>query len=136
MRSSTSLLLPYRFPFFGNYGQTHIRNRYSLESLLAQACTLKFISSDVEAFIPLVFDTDIHAQPLMEFSVCFISIIRLVVLSRLHEFDVTWNYVNAAIWSAAEPCVRTYRSHSLHSCTVCGVSNPRFGAIGSGGVSL
>ncbi|KAL8788048.1 MAG: hypothetical protein Q9195_007462 [Heterodermia aff. obscurata] len=35
--------------------------------------------------------------------VCVISVIRLVVLSRLTAFDVTWNYVNAAIWSAAEP---------------------------------
>ncbi|KAL2036834.1 hypothetical protein N7G274_010377 [Stereocaulon virgatum] len=35
--------------------------------------------------------------------VCVISIIRLIVLSRLYDADVTWNYVNAAIWSAAEP---------------------------------
>lgn len=35
--------------------------------------------------------------------VCIISIIRLVVLSRLASVDVTWNYVNSAIWSAAEP---------------------------------
>ncbi|KAL2058653.1 hypothetical protein ABVK25_001381 [Lepraria finkii] len=35
--------------------------------------------------------------------VCIISIIRLIVLSRLYDTDVTWNYVNAAIWSAAEP---------------------------------
>ena len=34
-----------------------------------------------------------------------ISIIRLVVLSRLREFDVTWVYVNSAIWSAAEPAM-------------------------------
>ena len=31
--------------------------------------------------------------------------IRLIVLSRLEAFDVTWNYVNAAIWSAAEPAM-------------------------------
>ncbi|KAI4268121.1 MAG: hypothetical protein L6R38_007957 [Xanthoria sp. 2 TBL-2021] len=37
--------------------------------------------------------------------VCIISIIRLVVLSRLENEDVTWNYVNSAIWSAAEPCM-------------------------------
>lgn len=42
---------------------------------------------------------------LIEFSVCVISVIRLVVLSRLTAFDVTWNYVNSAIWSAAEPCM-------------------------------
>ncbi|KAG8525603.1 uncharacterized protein KY384_009247 [Bacidia gigantensis] len=35
--------------------------------------------------------------------VCIISIIRLVVLSRLTSVDVTWNYVDSAIWSAAEP---------------------------------
>lgn len=35
--------------------------------------------------------------------VCIISIIRLIVLSRLADVDVTWNYVNSAIWSAAEP---------------------------------
>lgn len=39
------------------------------------------------------------------YSVCIISIIRLIVLSRLGKFDVTWNYVNSAIWSAAEPCM-------------------------------
>ncbi|KAL8974748.1 MAG: hypothetical protein Q9197_001010 [Variospora fuerteventurae] len=37
--------------------------------------------------------------------VCIISIIRLVVLSRLHHADVTWNFVNSAIWSTAEPCM-------------------------------
>ncbi|KAI4289525.1 MAG: hypothetical protein L6R35_001206 [Caloplaca aegaea] len=37
--------------------------------------------------------------------VCIISIIRMVVLSRLHQADVTWNFVNSAIWSAAEPCM-------------------------------
>ncbi len=36
---------------------------------------------------------------------CIISIIRLIVLSRLTYFDVTWNYIDAAIWSAAEPCM-------------------------------
>ncbi|MDI1490806.1 MAG: hypothetical protein OHK93_002010 [Ramalina farinacea] len=37
--------------------------------------------------------------------VCIISIIRLIVLSRLSDADVTWNYVDSAIWSAAEPCM-------------------------------
>lgn len=36
---------------------------------------------------------------------CIISIIRLVVLSRLSRADVTWNFVNSAIWSVAEPCI-------------------------------
>ena len=34
-----------------------------------------------------------------------ISVVRLVVLGRLENVDVTWNYVNAAIWSAAEPAM-------------------------------
>ncbi|KAL8955815.1 MAG: hypothetical protein Q9193_006462 [Seirophora villosa] len=37
--------------------------------------------------------------------VCIISIIRLVVLSRLNSTDLTWNFVNSAIWSSAEPCM-------------------------------
>ncbi|KAI4110700.1 MAG: hypothetical protein LQ345_006956, partial [Seirophora villosa] len=37
--------------------------------------------------------------------VCIISIIRLVVLSRLNATDLTWNFVNSAIWSSAEPCM-------------------------------
>ena len=60
---------------------------------------------------------------MLSFSVCVISIIRLIVLSRLYDVDVTCkslnsstlqnlhqthhiqlgNYVDAAIWSAAEP---------------------------------
>lgn len=35
--------------------------------------------------------------------VCVCSIIRLVVLSRLQDADLTWNYINAAIWTATEP---------------------------------
>ena len=42
---------------------------------------------------------------LIEFSVCIISIIRLVVLNGLVSIDVTWNYVNSSIWTAAEPCM-------------------------------
>ena len=38
--------------------------------------------------------------------VCVVSIIRLVVLSRLDILhDPTWNYVDAALWSATEPSV-------------------------------
>lgn len=29
-----------------------------------------------------------------QFSVCIISVVRLIVLSRLEAYDVTWNYVN------------------------------------------
>lgn len=39
----------------------------------------------------------------MAISVCVISIVRLTVLSRLQAYDVLWNYVNSAVWSAAEP---------------------------------
>ena len=60
------------------------------------------------AFMLLASETGLDIHLLMKFSVCFISIIRLVVVARLHDFDVTWNYVNAAIWSAAEPCVSTF----------------------------
>ncbi|MCJ1465553.1 hypothetical protein MMC07_004171 [Pseudocyphellaria aurata] len=34
--------------------------------------------------------------------VCVVSIIRLVVLSRLTVLDITWNFVNAAIWTSTE----------------------------------
>lgn len=34
-----------------------------------------------------------------------VSIIRLVVLSRLSKADVTWNFVDSSIWSVAEPCI-------------------------------
>lgn len=37
--------------------------------------------------------------------VCIISIVRIVVISHLKIFDVTWNYVESGIWSAAEPCM-------------------------------
>ncbi|KAL8722461.1 MAG: hypothetical protein Q9225_001083 [Loekoesia sp. 1 TL-2023] len=36
-------------------------------------------------------------------SVIFTSIIWVVVLSRITRYDVTWNYVNASLWSALEP---------------------------------
>ncbi|KAL8831105.1 MAG: hypothetical protein Q9191_001054 [Dirinaria sp. TL-2023a] len=39
----------------------------------------------------------------MNFSVVLVSIIWIVVLSRLEQTDVTWNYINAGIWSALEP---------------------------------
>lgn len=34
--------------------------------------------------------------------VCIVSIIRLVVLSRLTVHDITWNFVNAAVWTETE----------------------------------
>ena len=38
--------------------------------------------------------------------VCIVSIIRLVILSHLNLLhDPTWNYVDAALWSATEPSV-------------------------------
>ena len=38
-------------------------------------------------------------------SVCIVSIIRLVVLMRVRQIDITWSYVNAAIWTACEPTI-------------------------------
>ncbi|KAI4204796.1 MAG: hypothetical protein LQ350_000862 [Teloschistes chrysophthalmus] len=37
--------------------------------------------------------------------VCVVSVVRLVVLSRVDQSDITWNYVPAAVWSSAEPSV-------------------------------
>ncbi|KAI4248656.1 MAG: hypothetical protein L6R42_009207, partial [Xanthoria sp. 1 TBL-2021] len=37
--------------------------------------------------------------------VCAVSIVRLVVLAGVDQSDITWNYVPAATWSAAEPSV-------------------------------
>ncbi|KAL9131858.1 MAG: hypothetical protein Q9217_000304 [Psora testacea] len=46
-------------------------------------------------------------EPLIDIlgSVCAVGVIRLTVLSNLREEDVTWNYVPAAKWSAAEPSI-------------------------------
>ncbi|KAI4183026.1 MAG: hypothetical protein L6R41_005636 [Letrouitia leprolyta] len=38
-------------------------------------------------------------------TVCVVSIIRLVVLSEVDKSDITWNYVPAACWTAAEPSI-------------------------------
>ncbi|KAL8687901.1 MAG: hypothetical protein Q9224_005020 [Gallowayella concinna] len=37
--------------------------------------------------------------------VCIVSVVRLVLLSGVDESDITWNYVPAATWSAAEPSI-------------------------------
>ncbi|KAI4228432.1 MAG: hypothetical protein L6R36_001623 [Xanthoria steineri] len=37
--------------------------------------------------------------------VCVVSVVRLTVLAGVDQSDVTWNYVPAATWSAAEPSV-------------------------------
>ena len=73
-------------------------------------CLRRLVGPDAWYLHPLTApgDTLLHQHTcalLIESSVCVISVIRLVVLSRLTAFDVTWNYVNAAIWSAAEPCM-------------------------------
>lgn len=34
--------------------------------------------------------------------VCIVAIVRLVVLSRLNKADITWNYVNATVWTSCE----------------------------------
>ena len=41
----------------------------------------------------------------LEGSVCAVSVVHIKILSNLHEEDVTWNYVDASIWSAAEPSI-------------------------------
>ncbi|KAL8948387.1 MAG: hypothetical protein Q9222_005428 [Ikaeria aurantiellina] len=38
-------------------------------------------------------------------TVCAVSIVRLVVLANVDQSDITWNYVPAATWSAAEPSI-------------------------------
>ncbi|KAL8782392.1 MAG: hypothetical protein Q9213_005433 [Squamulea squamosa] len=38
-------------------------------------------------------------------SVCAVSVVRLVLLAGVDQSDITWNYVPAAIWSAAEPSI-------------------------------
>ncbi|KAL8905143.1 MAG: hypothetical protein Q9207_002802 [Kuettlingeria erythrocarpa] len=55
------------------------------------------------ASYPLILIEQASSKPSV--SVCVISIIRLVVLARLDHADLTWNYVNSAIWTAAEPCM-------------------------------
>ena len=37
--------------------------------------------------------------------VCAVSIVHIKILTNLNEDDLTWNYVPAAIWSAAEPSI-------------------------------
>ncbi|KAL8801103.1 MAG: hypothetical protein Q9182_004696 [Xanthomendoza sp. 2 TL-2023] len=37
--------------------------------------------------------------------VCIVSVVRLVVLAGVDESDITWSYVPAATWSAAEPSI-------------------------------
>ncbi|KAL9003497.1 MAG: hypothetical protein Q9188_003638 [Gyalolechia gomerana] len=58
--------------------------------------------------------------------VVLVSIIWVVVLARIEQDDVTWNYVNAGIWSALEPsmavvcaCIPSLRP--LYGLTVHGL---------------
>ncbi|KAL8767385.1 MAG: hypothetical protein Q9209_006075 [Squamulea sp. 1 TL-2023] len=37
--------------------------------------------------------------------VCAVSVVRLVLLAGVDESDITWNYVPAATWTAAEPSI-------------------------------
>lgn len=83
-----------RFPCSGSYGLRHRRKAYSQASSSVQGCAFPRFSNLVRG------PANKEAA-----SVCIISIIRLVVLSRLENDDVTWNFVNSAIWSAAEPCM-------------------------------
>ncbi|KAL8934567.1 MAG: hypothetical protein Q9216_005842 [Gyalolechia sp. 2 TL-2023] len=59
-------------------------------------------------------------------SVVLVSIIWIVVLGRIESEDLTWNYINAGIWSALEPsmavvcaCIPSLRP--LYSLTVHGL---------------
>ncbi|KAL8788963.1 MAG: hypothetical protein Q9213_001372 [Squamulea squamosa] len=74
---------------------------------------------------------------LMGFSVVLVSIVWVVVLARLEASDVTWNYINAGIWSALEPsmavicaCIPSLRplfslaTRSLRSSSLRTVSQP------------
>lgn len=62
--------------------------------------------------------------------VCGVSIIRLVVFSKVNMEDVTWNSTSVTLWSAVEPCagiisacmpslrpLLTVTLHRLHICT-------------------
>ncbi|KAL8644847.1 MAG: hypothetical protein Q9210_007041 [Variospora velana] len=37
--------------------------------------------------------------------VVIVSIVRIIVLSRIGKKDITWNYINGALWAVAEPSV-------------------------------
>ncbi|KAL8645707.1 MAG: hypothetical protein Q9226_007179 [Calogaya cf. arnoldii] len=70
--------------------------------------------------------------------VVLVSIIWVVVLARLEASDVTWNFINAGIWSALEPsmavicaCIPSLRplfsfaSRSLRNSSMPSFSTPR-----------
>ncbi|KAG8525512.1 uncharacterized protein KY384_009156 [Bacidia gigantensis] len=42
---------------------------------------------------------------IMGLTVCAVGITHIVVYSNLNEDDLTWNYVDAAMWTAAEPSI-------------------------------
>ncbi|CAL8579308.1 hypothetical protein XPA_005058 [Xanthoria parietina] len=75
--------------------------------------------------------------------VVLVSIIWVVVLAQYHASDVTWNWVNAGIWSALEPsmavicaCIPSLRplfslaSRSLRNSNIPSFTTPRI--VGSG----
>ncbi|KAL8859341.1 MAG: hypothetical protein Q9178_004279 [Gyalolechia marmorata] len=85
----------------------------SLASLNFECCDSGILANDLIKPIPLLWKlrtTTLQKSVLTGVFicagfVCIISIIRLVVLSRIENVDVTWNFVNSGIWSAAEPCM-------------------------------
>ncbi|KAL8890628.1 MAG: hypothetical protein Q9192_005843 [Flavoplaca navasiana] len=90
--------------------------------------------------ISYVFELLFHTSTtLAKYSiVVLVSIIWVVVLADLEASDVTWNYINAGIWSALEPsmavicaCIPSLRplfslaSRSLRNSNVPSFSTPR-----------
>lgn len=105
---------------------------WKLRTTNSQKGVLTGIFACAGLYVPCSHNTSLKdlspLQPqLISTSVCIISIIRLVVLSRNTQFDVTWNYVNVSIWSAAEPsmsviaaCMPSLRP--LISCLIRGTT--------------
>ncbi|KAL8921475.1 MAG: hypothetical protein Q9172_003980 [Xanthocarpia lactea] len=73
--------------------------------------------------------------------VVLVSIIWVVVLAQLEASDVTWNFINAGIWSALEPsmavicaCIPSLRplfslaARSLRNSSMPAFSSPQAGA--------
>ena len=54
-------------------------------------------------FVSLQFISGLH--PLTCFSVIIVSLIRVIVLANVSETDITWNFVDAGIWTSVEPAI-------------------------------
>ena len=74
---------------------------------------------------PNIFHHALTAPTDHSISASAVSVIRLVLLSNLNENDVTWNYADTAVWTAAElsitiiatslPSLRPLVSHLVDS---------------------